>query len=431
MNRWLALWLGLAACGGKQEAVRSVDLETLDPAGQKVTFWYQHTLSRETALQEMIRQFNADNPWGVQVLGEYAGQYSDIYNKMLVGLQTDVLPNLVVAYANQAIAYYENGGAVDLQPYLDSPRWGLGPQARQDLYAAFVLQDRYQGAQVAFPPNRAMELLYYNADWLQELGWAEPPADWETFARACRAAQQQPFSRARVGQPHLGFLLDVDASRLASMVFSRGGDLMRDGQYTLSTSEVRAALELLRQLVQEGSVALVGEPNEDANEFSVGQVLFFTDSSSGLPYVEAGVQSGLGFRWEVAPLPHTTPEPVVNVYGASVAVCRASPAAQLAAWLFLRWFTEPPQQARWVEASGYFPVRGSARALLSSYFARNPHYARAYEWLAFGRSEPTVMDYEQVRRLIARAVVDVLEGEDMDRTLAALERDANATLRGS
>ncbi|MDP6932558.1 MAG: GMC family oxidoreductase N-terminal domain-containing protein, partial [Myxococcota bacterium] len=60
--------------------------------------------------------------------------------------------------------------------------------------------------------------------------------------------------------------------------------------------------------------------------------------------------------------------PAPNVYGASVAICRTTPERQLAAWLFLKWFTEPEQQARWVVAwaeSGLTLVRLWARMLLT------------------------------------------------------------------
>ena len=106
----------VGGCGAPQEntPMADVDLETLDPRGQEVTFWYQHTRQREEALEELIAEFNRDNEYGIQVVGEYAGAYSDIYNKMLVGLQGGALPQLVVAYQNQAQAYYRDGGVVAL-----------------------------------------------------------------------------------------------------------------------------------------------------------------------------------------------------------------------------------------------------------------------------------------------------------------------------
>ena len=48
---------GLASCGGQQEpsSDRRAPLETLDPQGQEIVFWYQHTRAREEALQALMQ----------------------------------------------------------------------------------------------------------------------------------------------------------------------------------------------------------------------------------------------------------------------------------------------------------------------------------------------------------------------------------------
>ena len=422
----IALWLG--GCGDAQRIeMPVVNLEAVDPTGQEVVFWYQHTRMREEALLDMIAEFNRTNDYQITVKGEYAGAYSDIYNKMVVGLQGGELPELVVAYQNQAQAYHRADGLVDIKPYMNSRRWGLSPAVNTDYVQAFLEQDEIGGVQIGFPPNRSMEVLYYNQDWLQELGRSEPPRTWAQFAVLCRKARSQPFSRSHTPNRSLGFLLDTDASRAASMTMSRGGDFISaDGTtYTLNTPELRASLELMQELIGERCVELLSERYGDTTEFSVGTVLFALRSSSGLPFVKSGVESGEGFDWRVAAPPFDGDRPVVNVYGASISICRTTPPQQLAAWLFLKWFTEPQQQARWVRASNYFPVRKSTAKELGDYFAENPNYERAYRLLTYGKSEPTVISYEAVRKLITDAIVETADGADVATVLAALEVEAN------
>ncbi|MFN2165152.1 MAG: hypothetical protein ACK2U9_02700, partial [Anaerolineae bacterium] len=72
----------------------------VDPTGQTVTFWHQHTLEREEALKEIVDEFNSSNPYGITVVPEYQGSYGDIFNKMLTFMNTDDAPGLVVAYQN-------------------------------------------------------------------------------------------------------------------------------------------------------------------------------------------------------------------------------------------------------------------------------------------------------------------------------------------
>ena len=49
----------------------------VDPRGQTVVFWHQHTRDRETALNEIVADFNATNEYGITVVAEYQGGYGD------------------------------------------------------------------------------------------------------------------------------------------------------------------------------------------------------------------------------------------------------------------------------------------------------------------------------------------------------------------
>lgn len=408
----------LAACGGK------ANLEELDPRGQKVLFWYQHTQEREQALQTLIQEFNRTNPHGIEVQGESAGDYGEIFNKVRLGIQGGTLPQLVVAYRYQAQAHFQAGGVVDLSPYMDSPHWGLAEAVRKDFVQAFLDKDNVEEVQVAFRPYFSMELLYYNADWLKELGYDGPPLNWSEFAEMCRRATEQPFSRSVDPGESLGLVLEADASRLASMVFSRGGDLMNAWQraYTLDTAQMRESLKLLSQLGQEGALELLREPHQDRMVFSRGQALFAICSSARVVLFRSAVEASGGFGWDVAPVPYEGANPVMNVYGASLAVCRATPEQQLAAWLFIKWFTESAQQNRWVQASNYFPVRKSAAPELADYFRT------AFGLLEYGKSEPSAVRYESVREMIENAMIRAIEGGDVDQILTRLEKEANKTL---
>ncbi len=49
------------------------DLMAVDPSGAEVTYWYQHTGSREELMLEFIDEFNSTNEWGITVVGESSG----------------------------------------------------------------------------------------------------------------------------------------------------------------------------------------------------------------------------------------------------------------------------------------------------------------------------------------------------------------------
>ena len=418
----IAALLSLAACG--QAGVDRVD--DVDPQGQKIEFWYQYEGEREEALLELIERFNASNAPGIEVTGTRVGRHADVYNKMLQGIHGGPLPALVVAYQNQAQIYYRADEVVDLTPYMDSDTWGLSAADRSDYFGAFLEQDNVDGVQTAFLPNRSMEILYYNEDWLGELGQTDPPRNWEQFAQLCRQASAHAFSSAVDGGQSSGFRLGRDASRWAAMIFSRGGDLLNatSTAYTFDTEPARASLTMLRSLVGDGAAAIERSPEDTRSAFAKGQTLFLMQSSSHMPQIAAAVEGAAGFTWNVAPVPYEGEKPIQNVYGASLAVCRSTPEQQLAAWLFIKWFTEPQQQDRWATASNYFPVRRSVAQSLGGY------YRTAYQLLEYGKPEPGIGGYEPVRVLMVKAMVEVVAGQgDMSAVLARLEDEANRTIK--
>ena len=141
----------------------------VDPSGQTVTFWHQHSGSREEALQEIIAHFNDTNEYGITVEGSNQGGYGDIFSKMLNVIGTPDVPNLVVAYQNQSATYQLGDGLVDMNSLVSDPKWGLSEAEQADFFPGFYDADifpSFDNARLGFPPNRSMEVLYYNIDWL-------------------------------------------------------------------------------------------------------------------------------------------------------------------------------------------------------------------------------------------------------------------------
>ncbi|MFW6313522.1 MAG: ABC transporter substrate-binding protein [Spirochaetota bacterium] len=415
------------ATGSAETGAGSADetLSGVDPSGATVTYWHQHSQSREEALNAMIDEFNTTNEWGITVVGEYQGSYGDIYNKMITGLAGGQVPNLVVAYQNQSAGYQVADGLTDLTPYVEHPEFGIDNP--DDFFAGFYMQDvnaQFGGARLGFPPNRSAEVLYYNKTWLEELGFDGPPETWDEFAQMSAAATDSAAGT-------YGYALRTDASNVYAMVIGRGGEIAAQGGagYEFDTPEMRASMEFMKDLYDSGAARKIAERYGDQTDFGNRRVLFTMGSTSGLPFYQMAVDAGEGgsFEWSVAPMPHTTRVPQVNVYGASLSVPKTTPEQQLAAWLFIRWMSEPEQQAEWVRASNYFPVRKSVADNLGDYFVENPTFETAFAILQESdtKAEPPYAGYDEVRDLMAGAFNAILDGADIDTTLADLEAEAN------
>lgn len=421
----LAFAAGLAASLAAQGS--SSDFSKLSLKGTQIVYWYQHSQMRETALQKMIADFNAGNPWGIVVKGEYAGNYGDIANKMTAAIAGGSTPNLVVAYQNNAATYALSDSVVDLGPYVQDAKFGLSAKELADFFPGFLAQDindEFGGKRLGWPLNRSAEVLYYNADWLKALGIAAPPQSWEEFYEDAKKA-------TNTAKGTVGYEINTDPSTLFAQLVSRGGDYRAAGTqgYSLDTKEMRDTFAFLQKLYKDGYAKKAGLSYGDQTDFVNQKVLFVMTATSGIPYFEAGVKKSASgtFNWGIAPVPHTTAKPVLNIYGASVTVLKSSPEKQLASWLFLRWMSEGEQQAVWTRVSNYFPVRKSTAAKLDDYLSANPHFAAAWKALneSEQKAEPSYLGYEEVRDLLSSTLNAVLDGSDLATSLGDLNAKAN------
>ncbi len=411
------------------------DLAGVDPSGQTVSFWYQHSGANDKAMQKLIEEFNAANEWKMTVKGEFQGQYNDIYNKMVASIAAGNPPELVVAYQNQAAAYAVSDALTDLNPYVRDPKWGLGKDI-DDFFAGFINQDvnaQFGGKRLGFPPNRSIEIMYYNASLLSSMGIKTPPKTWDQFAEACRKAMDS-------AKGTYGYTLDTfDASHVFAFVVSRGGDIARpDGKgYTLSTPQMKATMVFMKKLFDNGWAKRIANADDYQSEFGNGNALFTIVSTSRMGRIDKAVKAGKSgaFDWSVAPVPQQSAsgKPALDLYGASVSVPKTTPQKQLAAWLFIKWFSEPKQQAAWTQVSGYFPVRRSAETLLGEYMGKDPHFTAAWGVLKAAnlKAEPPFAGYDLVRDAINAAYSKILDGADVDKTLSALNVQANKIYKDS
>jgi sn-glycerol 3-phosphate transport system substrate-binding protein len=198
--------------------------------------------------------------------------------------------------------------------------------------------------------------------------------------------------------------------------------------YTLGGGQGRVMLQFLKGLIQDRCAQWETEKGPLAN-FSAGEVLFAVGSTAGLPTYHHLIDEETGFEWSLSPLPHTTEEPMIGVYGDSLAIVPGAPKAQLAAWSFIKWLAEPEQQARWARETACFPTRRSALAALEDDVAEYPQYRLASQFLVHPwMTEPAVIAYPTCRAEISRMIDAVTAGESLEQWLADTRARCNQAL---
>lgn len=406
-------------------------LAGVDPRGQNVVWWHNHSGSREEKMLVLLEQF-ADNECGITIEAQNQGSYNDIRDKVNASTASGELPAaLLVGYQNDQAFYQLNESLADLNVFVDDPTWGLSAEDRADFFPGFFDQSvhvMFDNQRLGFPPNRSMEVMYYNQTWLEELGFAGPPTTPDEFKEmACAGA-------AANGDGTGGFILRDDASAVAAWTYAFGGDVLtEDGTaYNYSSQATADALTFLKGMESEGCAFFFtdGFPNP---EFAARRAIFTMGSSSGIPFYSGDINTFATENnaepdaWGVTAIPHTTADPVQNVYGGDVMIASTTPEQELAAWLFVKWFTSPEIQAQWDMISGYFPTRAGTEAFLTDYYTENPQWAQAAALLPFSYYEPQLISYTAVRDAAQEAFNAVMQGADVQSTLDGLTEFANET----
>jgi multiple sugar transport system substrate-binding protein/sn-glycerol 3-phosphate transport system substrate-binding protein len=402
----------------------------VDPSGQTVVWWHQHSGSREEGLLELIAEFNATNEYGITVEAQNQGGYDEIRDKVNSSIAAGELPaTLLVGYQNDQSFYQLNDTLVDLNLLMNDPAWGMSAEEIADFYPAFLEQSvnpLFDGQRLGFPPNRSMEVIFYNQSWLEELGFSGPPTTPAEFQEmACAGA-------AANGDGTGGYILRDDASAVASWTFAFGGDVLTEEgtRYLYNSPATVEAMTFLKGLYDAGCAYFFteGYPNP---QFAARKALFAQGSTSGIPFyggdlaTVAAEQGREPDAWGVAAIPHTTEQPVQNIYGGDVMIAKTTPEQEVAAWLFVKWFTSPEIQARWTGISGYFPTRASTADSFSEVQLGNAQYLQGVELLPFSAYEPQFISYTAVRDAATTAFNEIMQGADIQSTLDTLTAFAN------
>ncbi len=405
-------------------------LAGIDPRGQTIVWWHQHSGSREEKLAVIVDDFNSGNECGITVDAQNQGGYNDIRDKVNASAASGEQPaNVLVGYQNDQAFYQLNSVLADFNKFIDDPTWGLTAEEKADFFASFIEQGVhpvFDNQRLGFPPNRSMEVLYYNQTWLEELGFDGPPTTPQEFEEmACAAAQAN-------GDGTGGYILRDDASALASWTFALGGNILNEDNtgYVYNGQATIDSMTLLKRMLDNGCAYFFteGYPNP---EFAARRASFTQGSSSGLPFYANDMKTiaeemGRDIdEWGVTAIPYTTADPVQNIYGADIMITVSAPERELASWVFIKWFTSPEAQARWVEGSNYFPTRAATEEHLKGYVERNPQYGSALSLLQYGAYEPQLISYQAVRDAAETAYNEIMQGADIQATLDALTATAN------
>ena len=414
-------------------AITASDIENANPEGQTVEFWVQYSDERLDAMMARAERFEKET--GIKVNITYKGHYGKVQSAMMTTAGTSDQADVARGYGNAAADMYQIGAAMDQTILAESKKWGVTQSDIDDWGANWTV-----GFSAYFDGNpkllhevgKSLEVVYYNKDWLNELGLSEPQTPAE-FAEAACAATNSTFS-GRVGDTaSLGYEIDTDASNFAAWVFAHGGDVFDygAGQYILNSSEAVAAMEFIQGMANKGCAQVTRDKYADQQYLGLGSNLFALSSTSGITYFQKAIEEGYNGQWEISKVPHITKNPVMNLYGGGLIMGNTGNVDKMvAAYQWMKYISNTENSAVWSTESGYGFVRTSSadHPLIQAKRNELPQYDRSLGLIQYGKGEPSVPAYYSVRGEIEKAYASIINGDDIMSTLNALNDEANAIL---
>ncbi len=374
----------------------------------EVQFWTGQSGPQDVALKKLADSFKQKNP-NITVVVTYQGNYTDLYKKVAAAVAAGSPPDVAIGYQNDISNYIKSDAVIALDDMMKDPKIGFSDADMKDIFPAFIDKYPQYGNKVySLAFMRSMEVMFYNNDMLKAAGFTTPPATWDDFMKACAAIVKPDVPCYEM--PGTGA-----ASTFAGWVFGRGGDMVSADGKTVAFDKQPGldTMNSLNDMFVKKYAILQAKAYQDQTDFSLGKVVFTSSSTAGLPYYASAIKDAGGkvTDWGIAPWPHTIKDPVVDIYGPSVAVFKTTPEKQQAAFLWLKYLMDKDPNAEWVKATSYFPARASTKDALTDFIKANPLYGNAYGWLQYGRGEPTMAAWNPIRNFIGDAMVAVANGK--------------------
>jgi ABC-type glycerol-3-phosphate transport system substrate-binding protein len=394
--------------------------------GVKIEVWF---FQPEEEFTPLLRAFNQDNPWGIQVLPRKFGNASDLEQALQTVSESDAGP-VVLGYADQLRRWWEAGILTDLNHYVLDPDVGLSAAEQGDFLDIFWGQDVAETGRLGVPARREARFLVYNQTWATELGYSMPPTSPERLeSQACAANAQKKADNEVQNDAFGGWLVDTRPETLLAWLhaFDANPSLPNERGYRFDTPQAEEAFSYLKNLLDANCAWVSIAPYQD-EPFAQRQALLASASLVDLPFIAGAFEAASNpDEWTTLPFPSTAGGSLLPVYGPSFALRGdVSPENQLAGWLFIRWMVSPATQAFWTRLDGFFPVNQAGRDLLADYAAAHPQWSAAWDLLPYAFTEPPLASWGEVRWILQDAGTQVFRSyftlERIPATLEELER---------
>jgi len=398
-----------------------------NPSRVTVTFWHAMGLQHSKILNEIIAEFERQNP-DIHINSIYQGGYDSLLTNLTASCTAHTNPVISQMYESWTTRFLEYGL---LEPVEDlaSKYGGLSKESRQDIVRVFIEDNSWDGKLITLPFNKSAYVLYYNKDAMKEIGMVDEkgegraPVTWEEMRDACIKYTRRDES----GTTRFGFGIRPFIEGYTTFLFRAGGRYLdsRAKTVTFTNEAGRLTMDYLINLTTKDKVAYI-EPTYLDRAFGGERIAMYVSSTASLPYTEKAVAGK--FQWDTAPIPYPAGREKVArtlFQGTNIGIFNNhSPEKIKAAWRFLAFLTNTESATTWSVGTGYLPIRYSVLGTpdMKEYLRKNHRYKAPISLLDNGIFESRVITWEPMRTVITDYFEAALNGgRSPDETLALMK----------
>jgi sn-glycerol 3-phosphate transport system substrate-binding protein len=435
--------LVLAACGGEKAAPTPGTPGATSPAGPvQIEIWHSEPAANEETLKSLADRFNASQD-EVRVTPVYQGSPDDVMTKLMASTGSGRVPAIVFTMETYIQRLIDSGFVTPVQDFVDRENYDLS-----DLDERSVGSYTVEGKLWGMPFNVDIPLLYYNKLVFKEVGLdpERPPQTLEEL----REYSERILKRDASGNVvRSGISLAV--TLWTEQVFAQQGDLLldmnngHDGRVTkvlFDDDTGRRFFQWWHDMVQEGLAFNVGRNPSGADNYmavATNRAAMTFGYAGALRSVVNAMEKGIqGVEIGIGPAPgfaDGTGSTLLLVHGLWILNLRPQ-AEQEAAWKFIKWLTQPEQQAEWFAGSGQLPVSRSSVELPAAQdvVAQYPFFQTALGLYMGVPANPASLGvvlgpFPEVREAMFEGIEEMLVGgKDPDEALKDAAEHANQAI---
>src|SRR5688572_27693346 len=214
--------------------------------GLEITVWTPWHEIEQSLFESLVKEFNSENQWGIQVNVQSQINYSNLYETVTASLSKPDQPDMVIALPEHAQEWFDEGAVTNLNDYVQDATYGLDAS---DIADVFWNQDIAGDVRVGIPAQRTAQILLWNETWANELGFDSVPNSTDDFReQTCDAHNSKLTDEFAENDAVGGWLVNTESMTAYSWMLAFDGGVLEEGNYRFLKKNNIDTFRFLREL---------------------------------------------------------------------------------------------------------------------------------------------------------------------------------------